>query len=103
MSSGNELSLEIELSNYISYFIKFKIQFIYFFSPHPSLRFVAGSLAGLTSQALTYPLDLARARMAVTQKDEYSTLRQVIQMKWKPFNMTSVGQKYFAFDSVFHF
>lgn len=31
-------------------------------------RFVAGSLAGITSQSLTYPLDLARARMAVTDK-----------------------------------
>uniref|UniRef100_A0A1B0DJ89 Uncharacterized protein n=1 Tax=Phlebotomus papatasi TaxID=29031 RepID=A0A1B0DJ89_PHLPP len=27
-------------------------------------RFVAGSLAGITSQSMTYPLDLARARMA---------------------------------------
>ncbi|KAL7304426.1 hypothetical protein TKK_0003224 [Trichogramma kaykai] len=40
-------------------------------------RFLAGSLAGVTSQAMTYPLDLARAQMAVTQKDEFSTLRQV--------------------------
>lgn len=40
-------------------------------------RFFAGSLAGVTSQGLTYPLDLARARMAVTHKDEYKTLRQV--------------------------
>ncbi|XP_030746778.1 mitochondrial coenzyme A transporter SLC25A42 [Sitophilus oryzae] len=39
--------------------------------------FLAGSLAGVTSQALTYPLDLARARMAVTNKLEYSTLRHV--------------------------
>ncbi|XP_008546184.1 mitochondrial coenzyme A transporter SLC25A42 [Microplitis demolitor] len=43
----------------------------------PSCRLLAGSLAGVTSQSLTYPLDLARARMAVTQKAEYSTLRQV--------------------------
>ncbi|XP_012281464.1 mitochondrial coenzyme A transporter SLC25A42 [Orussus abietinus] len=40
-------------------------------------RLLAGSLAGVTSQGLTYPLDLARARMAVTQKAEYKTLRQV--------------------------
>lgn len=31
-------------------------------------RFLAGSLAGVTSQSITYPLDLARARMAVTDK-----------------------------------
>lgn len=30
------------------------------------LHFLAGSLAGVTSQSATYPLDLARARMAVT-------------------------------------
>lgn len=39
--------------------------------------FLAGSLAGLTSQALTYPFDFARARMAVTHKLEYATLRHV--------------------------
>ncbi|KAK0162863.1 hypothetical protein PV327_006605 [Microctonus hyperodae] len=43
----------------------------------PVKRLLAGSLAGVTSQCLTYPLDLARARMAVTQKAEYSTLRHV--------------------------
>ncbi|KAF2881127.1 hypothetical protein ILUMI_25038 [Ignelater luminosus] len=43
----------------------------------PGKQFLAGSLAGMTSQSLTYPLDLARARMAVTHKDEYATLRQV--------------------------
>lgn len=43
----------------------------------PGKLFLAGSLAGATSQSLTYPLDLARARMAVTHKHEYATLRQV--------------------------
>lgn len=43
----------------------------------PGRQFMAGSLAGITSQSLTYPLDLARARMAVTQKGDYATLRQV--------------------------
>ncbi|OAD55899.1 Solute carrier family 25 member 42 [Eufriesea mexicana] len=41
------------------------------------LNFLAGSLAGVTSQGTTYPLDLMRARMAVTQKTEYKTLRQI--------------------------
>ncbi|KAJ2941827.1 hypothetical protein O0L34_g10633 [Tuta absoluta] len=44
---------------------------------HPIVHLVAGSLAGVTSQSLTYPLDLARARMAVTDASEYKTLRQV--------------------------
>lgn len=41
--------------------------------------FLAGVLAGVTSQGMTYPLDMARARMAVTHKLEYATLRQVFQ------------------------
>ncbi|PNF23507.1 Mitochondrial coenzyme A transporter SLC25A42 [Cryptotermes secundus] len=45
-------------------------------------RFLAGSLAGVTSQSLTYPLDLARARMAVTHKEQYRTLREVFVKIW---------------------
>ncbi|KAI8786068.1 mitochondrial coenzyme A transporter SLC25A42 [Biomphalaria glabrata] len=43
----------------------------------PHLRFLAGSLAGVTSVAFTYPLDLCRARMAVTPKETYSHIGQV--------------------------
>ncbi|XP_011707243.1 PREDICTED: mitochondrial coenzyme A transporter SLC25A42 [Wasmannia auropunctata] len=42
----------------------------------PWASFLAGALAGVTSQTMTYPLDLMRARMAVTLKAEYKTLRQ---------------------------
>lgn len=42
-------------------------------------RFLAGSLAGVTSQSITYPLDLARARMAVTAKAEYKSLLEVFK------------------------
>lgn len=46
-------------------------------------QFIAGSLAGVTSQSLTYPLDLARARMAVTDRySGYTTLRQVFIKIW---------------------
>lgn len=34
-------------------------------------RFIAGSLAGCTATLTTYPLDVARARMAVTGNDKY--------------------------------
>uniref|UniRef100_A0A1B6KSN9 Solute carrier family 25 member 42 n=1 Tax=Graphocephala atropunctata TaxID=36148 RepID=A0A1B6KSN9_9HEMI len=44
---------------------------------NPVRRYLAGALAGVTSQSLTYPLDLARARMAVTQKQQYSSLKEV--------------------------
>lgn len=46
------------------------------------VRFLAGSLAGVTSQSLTYPLDLARARMAVTHREQYRTLREVFIKIW---------------------
>lgn len=35
----------------------------------PIPRLVAGSLAGITAAMLTYPLDMVRARMAVTPKE----------------------------------
>ncbi|MCL4126102.1 UNVERIFIED_CONTAM: hypothetical protein GTU68_048401 [Idotea baltica] len=53
------------------------------FRTSPWLRFVAGALAGVTSQALTYPLDMARARMAVTPKIIYSSLTEVFIKIWK--------------------
>lgn len=56
--------------------------------------FLAGSLAGVTSQALTYPLDLARARMAVTHKLEYSTLRHVFS---KIYSLEGLGAFYRGF------
>lgn len=43
------------------------------------MRFVAGSLAGVTGQLVTYPLDKVRAVMAVTnRKGEYKSLVQVV-------------------------
>lgn len=50
---------------------------ILFFRNNGSRKFLSGSLAGVTSQTLTYPLDLARARMAVTSINEYKSLADV--------------------------
>ena len=47
------------------------------------MRFLSGSLAGVTAQSLTYPLDLARARMAVTQRHVYSSIGQVFVKMWR--------------------
>ncbi|XP_067824607.1 mitochondrial coenzyme A transporter SLC25A42 isoform X2 [Heptranchias perlo] len=43
----------------------------------PFPRLLAGSLAGITATTLTYPLDLVRARMAVTPKEMYSNILHV--------------------------
>lgn len=43
----------------------------------PLPRLLAGSLAGATAAVLTYPLDMVRARMAVTPKEMYSNILHV--------------------------
>ncbi|XP_061681116.1 mitochondrial coenzyme A transporter SLC25A42-like [Syngnathoides biaculeatus] len=43
----------------------------------PLPRFLAGSLAGTTAAMLTYPLDMVRARMAVTAKEMYSNIMHI--------------------------
>ncbi|CAB4054561.1 SLC25A42 [Lepeophtheirus salmonis] len=46
--------------------------------PH-HYHFLAGSCAGVTAQSLTYPLDRARAVMAVTKVGEYKNLLDVFK------------------------
>lgn len=60
----------------------------------PKVRFLAGSLAGVTSQTLTYPLDLARAQMAVTGKENYSSLFEVFFKSWKEGGIKSFYRGY---------
>lgn len=60
-------------------------------------RFLAGSLAGITSQSMTYPLDLARARMAVTDKySGYRTLREVFVKIWQCEGPRTLYRGYWA-------
>lgn len=49
----------------------------------PVRRYLAGSLAGVTASSITYPLDLARARMAVTNSHMYNNLLQVFVKIYK--------------------
>ena len=49
----------------------------YYRKSKPHRSFLAGSLAGIVSTAATYPLDLARARMAVSHQDKYHSLLEV--------------------------
>ncbi|XP_044751972.1 mitochondrial coenzyme A transporter SLC25A42 [Coccinella septempunctata] len=62
----------------------------------PKKLFLAGSLAGVTSQSLTYPLDLARARMAVTKKIEYATLREVFVKVYKEEGLRAFYKGYIS-------
>ncbi len=61
--------------------------------PTPA-NFLAGSLAGLTGQSLCYPLDRARAVMAVTKVGEYKNL-------WAVFRRISVEEGLLAFYTGF--
>lgn len=80
-------------------------------------RFLAGSLAGVTSQSLTYPLDLARARMAVTSKGNYDSLRAVFRVMWQQESVLAfyrgylptllgvipyAGLSFFTYDTLKH-
>ncbi|XP_049884310.1 mitochondrial coenzyme A transporter SLC25A42 [Pectinophora gossypiella] len=84
---------------------------------HPLLHLVAGSLAGVTSQSATYPLDLARARMAVTDARQYRTLRAVfvkvvrdegLRTLYRGYPATVLGvipyagASFFTYDSLKH-
>ena len=53
----------------------------------PLRLLLAGSLAGATSQSATYPLDLARARMAVA---DYPSLRAVFRQVLREEGLTSL-------------
>ncbi|XP_011352279.1 mitochondrial coenzyme A transporter SLC25A42 isoform X1 [Ooceraea biroi] len=66
-------------------------------SKKPWASFLAGSLAGVTSQTMTYPLDLMRARMAVTLKAEYKTLRQVF---WRIYKDEGILAYYRGFTAT---
>ncbi|XP_054721248.1 mitochondrial coenzyme A transporter SLC25A42-like [Uloborus diversus] len=61
---------------------------------HPGRSFIAGSLAGVVSTTCTYPLDLARARMAVTHKEMYNSLSQVFFKIYKFEGFTTFYRGY---------
>ncbi|XP_071492935.1 mitochondrial coenzyme A transporter SLC25A42-like [Diadema antillarum] len=60
----------------------------------PGRRFLAGSLAGVTAASLTYPLDVLRARMAVTHRASY---RGIISMFLHTWRVDGLGSFYRGF------
>ncbi|CAH2293422.1 mitochondrial coenzyme A transporter SLC25A42 [Pelobates cultripes] len=76
----------------------------------PIPRLLAGSLAGTTATVVTYPLDLVRARMAVTPKEMYSNIIHVfirmsreegLRSLYRGFNPTILGVIPYAGISFF--
>ncbi|KAM7542999.1 hypothetical protein Aperf_G00000011272 [Anoplocephala perfoliata] len=53
-------------------------------------RFVAGCTAGSVSVSLTYPLDLVRARMAVTERVKYANLFDVARKTYREEGLRSL-------------
>lgn len=77
---------------------------------HLERSFIAGSMAGVVSTSVTYPLDLARARMAVTNESKYKNLsavfRKIIQTEgyiklYKGYMPTILGVIPYAGTSFF--
>uniref|UniRef100_A0A672K2V4 Solute carrier family 25 member 42 n=1 Tax=Sinocyclocheilus grahami TaxID=75366 RepID=A0A672K2V4_SINGR len=76
----------------------------------PVPRLLAGSLAGTTAAMITYPLDMVRARMAVTPKEMYSNILHVfvrisreegLQTLYRGFTPTILGVMPYAGLSFF--
>ncbi|KAM3181568.1 hypothetical protein ACTXT7_014112 [Hymenolepis weldensis] len=53
-------------------------------------RFIAGCTAGSASVALTYPLDLVRARMAITERVKYANFFDVARMTYQEEGLLSL-------------
>lgn len=76
----------------------------------PGKRYVAGCLAGATAASLTYPLDLARARMAVSNRCQYRSIFSVFRKMvveegtwslYRGFSPTMIGIIPYAGTSFF--
>lgn len=63
---------------------------------HPARSFAAGSMAGVISTTVTYPLDLARARMAVSMSDQYRSLKHVFEVTLQQDGMRGLFRGYGA-------
>ena len=62
---------------------------------------MAGAAAGFTGQSVVYPLDVARARMAVTKKDKYQNLFQVFRQIIGKEGMFSINKAFKFYQNLF--
>jgi len=49
----------------------------------PVEKFIAGGMAGITTQACIYPLELVRSRLAVSRPDTYKGMKEVIEKTYQ--------------------
>uniref|UniRef100_A0A0N4ZFY5 Mitochondrial coenzyme A transporter SLC25A42 n=1 Tax=Parastrongyloides trichosuri TaxID=131310 RepID=A0A0N4ZFY5_PARTI len=55
----------------------------------PIKRYIAGSCAALTATLITFPLDVLKARLATTTKEEYRSLRYLIIKNYHDYGWTT--------------
>uniref|UniRef100_A0A0N5BSN1 Mitochondrial coenzyme A transporter SLC25A42 n=1 Tax=Strongyloides papillosus TaxID=174720 RepID=A0A0N5BSN1_STREA len=55
----------------------------------PIKRFIAGSCGALTATLITFPLDVMKARLATTTKDEYKNLRYLVMKNYRDYGWTT--------------
>ncbi|VDO64259.1 unnamed protein product, partial [Heligmosomoides polygyrus] len=67
----------------------------------PGRRCMVGSMAGATATFLTYPLDTAKARLAISTKKEYATLASVYYTKQTFSGVTPyAGASFFTYETL---
>uniref|UniRef100_A0A0K0FXI3 Graves disease carrier protein (inferred by orthology to a human protein) n=1 Tax=Strongyloides venezuelensis TaxID=75913 RepID=A0A0K0FXI3_STRVS len=55
----------------------------------PIKRFIAGSCSSLTATLITFPLDVMKARLATTTKNEYKNLRYLVMKNYRDYGWTT--------------